>query len=453
MRIITILFAAISLSLSANANIEGIIKEHGDINIGIMVKNLDNGEVIYEKHQRRTFIPASVTKLFTSYAALHYLGENYKFATTLYLDNQDVTSSNLNSNIYLKFSGDPSLTLNDLNQIFSKLKKLDVKSISGNIIIDDTIFPKTDIAAGVYSQKDEIFCYTAPKSAVVVNNNCASGTIAPTSNKITNLKFDNSAIKITNEITTAKKGQNCPFEAEYLGDNQFRLYGCMLAGSDPENLYFALPDNKKMIVDYIEQVLATNNLKLAGNIVFGEANGSEFYQHQSKPLLDLLKPTLHDSNNLYAENIFRSIGSKYGNGSANSGNAVNAIYALLKEKNIEFANELELHEGAGLSLHNLVSPNVLVELLSTIYNDKPIFAELLPQFAKDGTLENRSCSKIHDLYLVAKTGTLTHTSTLAGYYLPPTGTKFAFAIMTSGFIVDKEEIKRMEEKILATLLK
>ena len=93
------------------------------MNVGIVFKNLDSNEILYERHPNRLFVPASTIKLFTAYGALHYLGADYKFKTILSSDNKNVKEGVLSSNLYIKFNGDPSLTKSNIEEMKIYKKK------------------------------------------------------------------------------------------------------------------------------------------------------------------------------------------------------------------------------------------------------------------------------------------------------------------------------------------
>ena len=51
---------------------------------GILVVDLAGGQTVYELNADRLFAPASVTKLFSTAAALDALGADYRFETPVY---------------------------------------------------------------------------------------------------------------------------------------------------------------------------------------------------------------------------------------------------------------------------------------------------------------------------------------------------------------------------------
>lgn len=462
MRICLILLAYLSLCLSANADqdfankVDAIIAEEGDLNVGIVFQNLDSNEIIYERHPHRLFVPASVTKLFTAYGALHYLGADYKFDTILSADNSNAKAGILSSNLYIKFKGDPSLTKQDLEQILKSVKTLGVKEINGDIIVDGSFFPGHEGSPGGFGWFDKTFCYAAPKTAIVVDHNCAEGSVEVASvNTPVKVKNNNKDVLTIESKMVTSKNSNCPFESEYLGDNKYQLYGCMPKDWDPVRLNFALQDNEKMIKDYINAILAKEKIMFNGKIIAGIASGKNIlYKHQSENLKELLKPVLKDSSNIYAANVFKAMGAKYSGNEGTNANGIAALYQLMDREKIS-RKELEIHEGAGESWNNLVSPATLVTMLDHIYDDKIMHSdlcELLPTFQAEGTVKNRSVDHDNCKYVLAKTGSFKHTSALAGYYLPPTGPKYAFAIIINNHLSNRNVTKQVEDKLLKLLI-
>ena len=463
MRILFILLAYLSFCLSASADqslankIEAIIAEEGDLNVGIVFQNLDSNEILYERHPNRLFVPASTIKLFTAYGALHYLGADYKFKTILSSDNKNVKEGVLSSNLYIKFNGDPSLTKSNLEEMLESIKQLDVKQINGDIIVDGSFFPGHEGSPGGFGWYDQVFCYSAPKTAIVINSNCAESFVGVTStNALVKVKNENKDIlTISNKMLTGKKGENCPFESQYIGNNQYELYGCMPKEWEPIRLNFALQDNEKMIRDYIVSILQKKQIKLDGKIIHGIASGKTIlYEHQSENLKELLKPILKDSSNIYAANVFKAMGAKYKNSEGTNAAGVAALNNLLDREKIDH-KELEIYEGAGESGYNLVSPATFVSMLDHIYDDKIMhdqLCELLPVLKVEGTVKNRTVNHDDCKYVFAKTGSLKHTSTLAGYYLPPNKPKYAFAIMINNHLAQRNASKKLEDKLLELLI-
>ena len=94
------------------------------------------GQILVRKNENRKLIPASILKIFTSLAALHYLGPEYRYRTEFYLDDA--------GNLKIKGYGDPLLISEIVNNICRQLVPLVGSSPRVNdLIVDDSFFSHT----------------------------------------------------------------------------------------------------------------------------------------------------------------------------------------------------------------------------------------------------------------------------------------------------------------------
>jgi len=78
--------------------------EHG--HWGILVVDRKTGQTIYERNPDLLFAPASVTKLFSTAAALIELGPNFRFQTPLYRRGDVDAGGTLHGDLILLAQGD-----------------------------------------------------------------------------------------------------------------------------------------------------------------------------------------------------------------------------------------------------------------------------------------------------------------------------------------------------------
>ncbi|GAM67195.1 D-alanyl-D-alanine carboxypeptidase [Vibrio sp. JCM 19236] len=98
-----------------------------------------NGTSVIESHNAEQLMPpASTLKVVTALAAkLQWPNNEFRFSTELLKQDQDYV---------VRFSGDPSLLRKDLEALLRPLKG---KTISGDLILDDSIFTGyTEVWAG-----------------------------------------------------------------------------------------------------------------------------------------------------------------------------------------------------------------------------------------------------------------------------------------------------------------
>ncbi len=145
----------------------------------------------------------------------------------------------------------------------------------------------------------------------------------------------------------------------------------------------------------------------------------------SPPLPILLAEINQNSNNLYAEAILKILGKKL-----NTDNDTEAIKLSLAKLKIDPENYV-LEDGSGLSRHNLITPKLLVDLLSAIAKTPQgqIYRETLAIGQTNGTLKHRFRRSPSPVNLWGKTGTLSGVTTLSGYLETATGETIVFSIL------------------------
>ncbi|MBP3839986.1 MAG: D-alanyl-D-alanine carboxypeptidase, partial [Chryseobacterium sp.] len=138
-------------------------KELVDININSMMndpvlRNANWGFVIFDPKTRKvvssyneyaSLIPASTTKLLTTDTAVSLLGVNFRWITQLEYSGDIDENGNLQGNLYIVGSGDPSLGTNTagastyseiVSDFIAAISEKGIKKINGDIIIQTGVF-------------------------------------------------------------------------------------------------------------------------------------------------------------------------------------------------------------------------------------------------------------------------------------------------------------------------
>ncbi len=111
-------------------------------------------------------------KVLTALAALLQLGPDYRFTTTLESQG-DIRDGVLRGNLIARFSGDPTFKRQSLRNMVAVLKKQGVRQISGDVLVDTSVFASHDKAPG-WPWNDLTQCFSAPPAAAIVDRNCFS---------------------------------------------------------------------------------------------------------------------------------------------------------------------------------------------------------------------------------------------------------------------------------------
>jgi serine-type D-Ala-D-Ala carboxypeptidase/endopeptidase (penicillin-binding protein 4) len=118
---------------------------------GLLIESLDGNTVYGKLNSSEGFNPASVTKVATSFTALHKLGPDYHFETAFYIDGVvNAKTRTLNGDLILSSSGDPVLSATDLTKLVHQLLTAGIARVTGNLVYSGPFtynaFLSTDIA-------------------------------------------------------------------------------------------------------------------------------------------------------------------------------------------------------------------------------------------------------------------------------------------------------------------
>ena len=172
--------------------------------------------------------------------------------------------------------------------------------------------------------------------------------------------------------------------------------------------------------------------KLGGNGVM--PNGARHLSTYRHSIDVVLKQMLKDSDNFYAESMFYQTAASTGHRPAKASDARTLTKQFIKRLGLG-NNPYKIADGSGLSLYNYISAELLVRMLRYAHSKEEIIGHLLPALpiaGVDGTLKKRMTEGNAYGNVVAKTGTVTGISSLAGYLTTADGRQLCFAIINQG---------------------
>ena len=115
--------------------------------VGLMVYDLNADTVCYKYNERQLMRPASCMKLVTSITALDQLGTQYDYQTRIYYTGQ-IEGRTLMGNVYCVGGFDPTLTVDDVAVLADGLRQLDIDSICGLLVADQSMKEALDYGEG-----------------------------------------------------------------------------------------------------------------------------------------------------------------------------------------------------------------------------------------------------------------------------------------------------------------
>lgn len=420
-------------------------------NLALVAQKVGSSSPLIDYNAQQMALPASTQKVVTALAALLQLGPDYRFVTNFETDAK-LSNNTLTGDLVIRFSGDPTLTRQQIRNMVNALKQLGIHKVDGDLIVDISAFTSHDKAPG-WVWNDMTQCFSAPPAAAIIDRNCFSVSLY-SAEKAGDLAFIKTAnfypVNMFSEVKTLAKGapeaRYCELDVVPGELNRYTLTGCLTQRSDPLPLAFAVQNGASYSGAIVKNELSTAGIELTGHVkkrTLPTSPSQVLVKAESKPLHDLLKVMLKKSDNMIADTVFRTIGREYYGVPGTWRSGSDAVRQVLKQKaGIDLGNTVMV-DGSGLSRHNLITPATMMEILQFIAkNDQQLdFISMLPLAGHDGTLRYRGGFDEAGVNgkVSAKTGALQGVYNLAGFITTASGQRVAFVQFISAYAVPQSQ--------------
>ena len=427
---------------------------------GMLAVDLATGDTLLEHNAHRRFVPGSTMKLLTTVAALDQLGADYRWRTEVWTGGAiDSTSGVLQGDLVLVATGDPAFSARFSNVVGQPLDVLanalidaGVVRVTGALVVDASRWDSATVRT-TWMADDLPFEYAATGGAFVLEEGVThveltGGQALDEAAAVRWWPHGEDGFVRSHVTTTARNATLV--EASYLPES----HALELTGSVPlgvvDTVTFATRDPVRQAAAALHRAIAQTGVAVVGGwrvawrsgeafgdgCVTGEPrpcmNGRLLTAVDSPPLVEVLSGTLKPSQNWIAEQVVRTLGTGAGQpASWHLGTA--AVRAHIETIVGVDPVDVNVVDGSGLSVHNLVTPRSLVQLLRHSY-ERPwgsLYRAMLPQPGEDGSTMSERLLKLRGR-LFAKTGSLTNVGSIAGYVTDRRGREIAFAVMVNG---------------------
>jgi D-alanyl-D-alanine carboxypeptidase/D-alanyl-D-alanine-endopeptidase (penicillin-binding protein 4) len=424
---------------------------------GLLIVDAESGETLYDQNADKYFVPASNMKLFTTALALAKLGPEYRFHTTLETQGTISSEGLLSGDVVLVGRGDPNLSnrrfpyeLKEefdgapekvLAELADALVAKGVKSISGDVIGDDSYFPRERYPNG-WEIGDMVWEYGAAISAIVVDDNTVALTLTPGEQAGSPVQATVSPatpeFAVENDVLTSAAGVKSDLTlTREPGANVVVVKGTLPAKSTPRKLVLAIEEPAQHAAATLKRLLEERGVKIAGTAsakhfpAGTSGDPSVLAEHVSVPLGDAVKLINKISQNLHTEMLLRTA-ARQGGVWATPEDLVKVPSDFYASAGIA-ADDVIQTDASGLSRHDLVTPRAIAALLGFAQKQSwfGLYYDSLPVAGVDGTLEDRmkntpAAGRIH-----AKTGSVEHVRTLSGFVETLGGRRLIFPFLSN----------------------
>ncbi|MFA6037107.1 MAG: D-alanyl-D-alanine carboxypeptidase/D-alanyl-D-alanine-endopeptidase [Legionellales bacterium] len=410
--------------LGLAAPIDNLVEKYiPNAHLGLYIQDADSKKILYTKNSEQGFSPASVTKAFTAAASLFKIDPEFSYQTVL--------GSNQND-LIVSFSGDPTLTTQDLENLLQA-----IKTVKGNIIIDNTYFPKPDEARGIVAEDLNWYFGTPAKSVIIDENQVPIKITASDDLKLVSEQEANTLCQLNVDLNPKT--------------NAIKLYGCWPEVKKDAVLKVALANPELRVKQIILEYLAKQNIAFNGQIKIENAKIVDVIAtHQSPPLKEMYPVIMKESNNIYADSLNKTLGKKtYDRGTLQAGSY--AVQQILEKKLTINLDNIRLYDGAGGSIYNQVTPRSVALFLQAMYQSSYKNTFLNMQIVDDKhTFHWRLPENVQtNIYL--KTGSMTGVSNMVGYIKTKSGKTLVLVCLLNGLPLDKTNAWLFEKELIAYL--
>jgi serine-type D-Ala-D-Ala carboxypeptidase/endopeptidase (penicillin-binding protein 4) len=345
--------------------------------------DLRTGRTVFERHGASPLAPASAEKLTVAFAALRLLGPSYRFRTQV-LGAGELDGHVWHGNLFLVGMGDPTLAKTDLAALAQDVRAWGIRRVVGSVVADEHYYDAERGARGWKPSFSGI--ESAPLSALVVQGVQVRGLDASAATAAATFR-------------------------QVLGRHGVVVLRRSFTGPSPRN---ALP----LGLDY------------------------------SEPLATIVQEMNRESDNFVAEMLLKQLGAALGDrGSTVAGAAV--VRGDLAAAGIPTTG-MRIVDGSGLSQLDRLSSRALVAILLAADRDPSIrdpFLASLSVAGISGTLRDRLRRRPARGRVIAKTGTTSQASALAGFIRR----RYVFAILQNGSPVDYWSARRAQDRFVSVL--
>ena len=398
----------------------------GGAAVGIAILDVDSGHVLAAVNEHTAMNPASNAKLYTAAAALATLHGDHRYETTL---SGRVEGSAVAGPLVLRGYGDPSLTTADLWELVQGVREFGVTRVDGDVVVDQEFYDDQTTPPAFEQQPNEWASFRAPVSAVALDENCVTMTVRPSSpGNPAHVIFDPPGfVDVDGSVRTSTAGGADTVELTLSGNGSRMSAKVSGAVSGDSRLvrFTRRAEDPRLLAGYaLAALLERAEVKVSGTVKLGPGRaGHLIAKHASAPLSSLLYSLGKQSDNFYAEMIFKSLGGEGHARPAHSADSGEIVGRFLERIGASDPGVL-MKNGSGLFDADRVSAFGTAQLLRWAWRDPAIQPEYVAQLSVggvDGTLRKRFRTESMRRRVRAKTGTLADVIALSGYVLRTDG--------------------------------
>jgi serine-type D-Ala-D-Ala carboxypeptidase/endopeptidase (penicillin-binding protein 4) len=426
---------------------------------GLYVHDIEHDKSVYTHNAEKALTPGSNLKIYTTAAALDLLGPDHRYETTLYFDGT-VEGSVLRGDLIIRGAGDPTFGSTTLRQPdplrdwAQQLAEMGVTRIDGRVIGDARALAYQPYAEGWDVAHVAREAFAPPSGGLVYRDNLVRIHLRATQPGRAAAVRDDPAgyFTIRNHTTTSTRGAGRYATVDRrLGQEIVDLRGSVTRNYRGS---FRMPvaDPTAFTLYNFHVALERAGVQVDGPLVNASSLSAPpsydgldpLFAHYSPPIAEIVRYINKESNNLFAEQVFRTLGW---DGSIEG--AERRVRVFLRNAGID-SQGLHLLDGSGLSRKSLVTPASLGQLLAHMYTHEASDA-FRASLAGGGERQTTLQYRLAGSAVEGKTGSLEGVRTLSGYTTAADGRPLAFVVFANNFAIPSYRIRNLTDSLVLAL--
>ncbi len=408
-------------------------------NVSILVAEPGNDRPLLALNPDTRRNPASVTKLFTTFAALEALGPAYRWKTEVHAYTRP-RGGRLDGDLWIRGYGDPYLVNEEFWKLVSAVRRAGIETITGDLVFDNSHYALEPEDPAAFDNRPDR-AYNQPPHPLLVNFNALQFHIdvdpegdtvrAQVDPPLPVLDVDNRLRPAAGQCGGFQRG------VSYHLAEQPRV---ILEGSYPRACdRFTLTRVAVPPEDYAHGLFKLYWRQWGGTFDGGwredfwrGGDAEPLLVHRSRPLSELIVVANKHSNNVMTRHFKLAMGHEAYGEPATEGKGHRALMDTLAGLGIE-TEGLVIDNAAGLSRSNRTTARQVLQLLEaarvSLY--APEFLASLPLSGMDGTMRSRFVDQAESGHMRLKTGRLNDVSSVAGYVRTADGRDLLVVVMVN----------------------
>jgi serine-type D-Ala-D-Ala carboxypeptidase/endopeptidase (penicillin-binding protein 4) len=366
--------------------------------VSFVVVDPDSGRVVLAHNPDTPRSPASTVKTVTTFAALELLGPAYTWHTRGLIRGL-LEGGTLDGDLILQGGGDPYMTLERWWSFAHALRARGLKTIHGDIVIDNTAFSLPPEDAGAFDGRPNR-AYNVLPDALMVNFQSIDFRVVPdaAAGRVDivatpappNLKIENNVRFVAGRCSGAAARMD--FEVDSAQWDRVVFSGALSARCAEREFARVLLQPASYAFGTFVELWRELGGEFSGKlrVEAAPADAREFLSFDSLSLGEIVRLTNKFSNNLMARHLLLTLGEEHLGRPATLEKGAAAIADWARERGLDLQG-VDIDNGSGLSRSTHISVLQMARVLSAAYHSRyaPEFLASLPLAGVDGTLRSR----------------------------------------------------------------